>query len=50
MHRITENETVRTSALIDLGDAVVQTKGLAQMGSPDSVQGQKYHLNGLTAD
>jgi hypothetical protein len=42
--------TVRPSGLIDLGDAVAQTKGLAQMGAPDSVQGQKYHLTSLAGD
>jgi len=38
------------NTLIDLGNAVAQTKGLAQQGTPDTFQGQKYPIPGLTKD
>jgi len=39
-----------TASLIDLGNALTQTKGLAQQGRPDTVQGQKFAIPGLTQD
>ena len=35
---------------IDLGNALTQTKGLAQQGRPDTVQGQKFAIPGLSQD
>jgi hypothetical protein len=39
-----------TASLIDLGNALTQTKGLAQEGRPDTVQGQKFAIPGLARD
>ena len=47
MHKIEHNTS---PALIDLGNAVVQTKGLAQVGQPDTLQGQRFPIPGLAND
>lgn len=50
MHKNIDNQPSPAAAIIDLGDAVVQTKGSVLQGNPDTATGQKFHIMGLSAD